>query len=330
MNKVSIVVPVYNGEKYIEKCINSILKQTYKNVELIIINDGSVDKTKKILNKYSDSIIVINKKNTGVSDSRNVGIDKATGDYIMFCDADDWLCDDTIEIAVNKINNYDAVRFSHYVVKNNQINKKENSDDVYSDIDLVVNDNKELVKNLLENKTEGHLWNYLLRTEVIKDNKIYFDDDLFYQEDVVFLLEYFFKIKKLNVISTPLYNYYKNFDSVTQNESSTIKNLSSIWLVREKIINLLEINNNLDYKKLVEQRFLNLQLMYFLDFYIRFNRKKFISYIKEISLANEKYYDEILSSNILSKKWFLFIKLLRLKKIHLFRVYIRCYMLVKK
>lgn len=330
MNKVSIVVPVYNGEKYIEKCINSILKQTYKNVELIIINDGSVDKTKKILDKYSDSIIVINKKNTGVSDSRNVGIDKATGDYIMFCDADDWLCDDTIEIAVNKINNYDAVRFSHYVVKNNQINKKENSDDVYSDIDLVVNDNKELVKNLLENKTEGHLWNYLLRTEVIKDNKIYFDDDLFYQEDVVFLLEYFFKIKKLKVISTPLYNYYKNFDSVTQNESSTIKNLSSIWLVREKIINLLEINNNLDYKKLVEQRFLNLQLMYFLDFYIRFNRKKFISYIKEISLANEKYYDEILSSNILSKKWFLFIKLLRLKKIHLFRVYIRCYMLVKK
>lgn len=330
MNKVSIVVPVYNGEKYIEKCINSILKQTYKNVELIIINDGSVDKTKKILDKYSDSIIVINKKNTGVSDSRNVGIDKATGDYIMFCDADDWLCDDTIEIAVNKINNYDAVRFSHYVVKNNQINKKENSDDVYSDIDLVVNDNKELVKNLLENKTEGHLWNYLLRTEVIKDNKIYFDDDLFYQEDVVFLLEYFFKIKKLKVISTPLYNYYKNFDSVTQNESSTIKNLSSIWLVREKIINLLEINNNLDYKKLVEQRFLNLQLMYFLDFYIRFNRKKFISYIKEISLANEKYYDEILSSNILSKKWFLFIKLLRLKKIYLFRVYIRCYMLVKK
>lgn len=330
MIKVSVVVSVYNGEKYIEKCIKSILRQSYKNIELIVVNDGSIDKTKKILDKYKESIVVINKNNTGVSDSRNRAIDKSTGEYIMFCDADDWLCDNAIEVAISKIYDYDAVRFSHYVVNDNGRKKKKNSDDVYSNINLIIEHNKEFIKNLLENKTEGHLWNYLLKTRIIKDNKIYFDDDLFYQEDVVFLLEYFFKIKKINVISNALYNYYKNSDSVTQNENSAIRNLSSIWLVRSKIINLLEANNSLDYKLLVEQRFLNLQLMYFTDFYVRFDSNKFINYVEKIALANKDYYDDILESNILSKKWYLFIKLLRMCKIKLFRYYIKFYMLLKK
>ena len=101
MIKVSVVVSVYNGEKYIEKCIKSILRQSYKNIELIVVNDGSIDKTKKILDKYKESIVVINKNNTGVSDSRNRGIDKATGEYIMFCDADDWLDKKAVELAIN-------------------------------------------------------------------------------------------------------------------------------------------------------------------------------------------------------------------------------------
>lgn len=330
VDKVSVIVPVYNGEKYIERCIESILKQTYENVELIVINDGSTDNTKGMLDKYNDSIMVINKKNTGVSDSRNIGISKATGNYIMFCDADDWLCEEALEIAVDGIEKYDAIRFSHYIVSDNKKVKKENSDDVYSSVDLVIHDNKQLVMNLLLNKTEGHLWNYLLRTKIIKDNKLYFDDELFYQEDVVFLLEYFLKIKNLRVIDCPLYNYFKNSSSVTQNEVSVIRNLSSIWKIREKIIDLLKVNDSLDYRKIVEQRFLNLQLMYFMNFYIRFDKEKFINYVSYIASNNYDYYDELLRMNILSKKWRLFIKLLKLKKIVLFRIYIRVYMLLRQ
>ena len=86
MSVVSIIIPVYNGEKHIEKCIEKVLKQTYRNIEIIVINDGSKDNTKEILERLKEKderLKIVNKENTGVSDSRNIGIDIATGDYIL-------------------------------------------------------------------------------------------------------------------------------------------------------------------------------------------------------------------------------------------------------
>ena len=99
-SKVSIIVPAYNAEKNIEQCINSIENQTYKDIEIIIINDGSKDNTQKIsenLKKIYKNIIVVNQENKGVSQSRNTGIDKATGEYIMFVDSDDFIEKNMIE-----------------------------------------------------------------------------------------------------------------------------------------------------------------------------------------------------------------------------------------
>lgn len=97
---ISIVVPVYNAEKYIVKCMDSLINQTYGNIEIIVINDGSKDRTKNILDKYAlndKRIKIIHKENTGVSDTRNIGINISTGEYVCFVDADDWLDSDYIE-----------------------------------------------------------------------------------------------------------------------------------------------------------------------------------------------------------------------------------------
>ena len=92
MNKVSIIVPIYNEEKNLKKCIESLINQTYKNLEIILINYGSTDNSKKVIDSYKDKrIVAIHKKNTGIGDTRNTGINKSTGEYIMFVDSDDYI-----------------------------------------------------------------------------------------------------------------------------------------------------------------------------------------------------------------------------------------------
>ena len=112
MNKlVSAIIPVYNVEKYICECIESVINQTYKNLQIIIINDGSIDNSKNLCNKYANKdnrIIIVNKKNGGAASAKNIGIDIAEGDYIAFLDGDDYLNLDAIEYMVNLIENYNS------------------------------------------------------------------------------------------------------------------------------------------------------------------------------------------------------------------------------
>ena len=119
MNKVSIIIPCYNVEKYISACIDSIINQTYKNIEIICINDGSTDSTGDIIKSYSDDrIVYIEQKNSGVSKARNLGLSVANGEYITFVDGDDLIKIDMIEILVQKMHNYDCdVVFCSYAKK---------------------------------------------------------------------------------------------------------------------------------------------------------------------------------------------------------------------
>ena len=110
MQKISIIIPVYNVEKYIRKCVDSILSQTYKNLEIILVDDGSLDNCGKICDQYAkidNRVVVIHKQNGGLSSARNIGIEKATGEYLMFVDSDDSLekiaCESLINIT-NKTN----------------------------------------------------------------------------------------------------------------------------------------------------------------------------------------------------------------------------------
>lgn len=109
--KVSVVIPAYNAEKYLEECLNSVLNQTHKDVELVIVNDGSIDGTRKILDNYAqvhENITVIHTENGGVSRARNIGLNYAIGDYIMFLDADDLLVANAIEILLGDLKENNA------------------------------------------------------------------------------------------------------------------------------------------------------------------------------------------------------------------------------
>ncbi len=328
MSKISVIIPVYNGEEYIKRCIDSIINQTYDNIQIIVINDGSTDNTKSILEDYSN-IVLINKENEGVSKARNTGLSLATGDYVYFCDADDYLEKNAFEVLVKEYDNNDLLRFGHYVVNGEEKKEKKNNDDILASVDLSFDDNKQMIEYLISNKTEGHLWNYLLKLSVIKDNNLLFDENLFYQEDVIFLLEYFLKVKKIKIISNPFYNYYVNENSVTKNLDSSIRNLSSIGALRNKILKILKENNKLYLESLLEQRFLNLQFSYVLDYREKLSKKEYFNVLKKISNGCQKYYLDVLKKPI-SKKWKIFIKLLKNKKLHLLNLYLNMYMLFKK
>ena len=102
---VSVVLPIYNVEKYLPKCLDSVVGQSYENIEIICINDGSPDESEKIVADYmkNDSrIVLINQKNQGLSGARNTGIENAKGEYIMFLDSDDWIDPETVEVAVDE------------------------------------------------------------------------------------------------------------------------------------------------------------------------------------------------------------------------------------
>ena len=328
MPKISIIIPVYNGEKYIRRCLDSVINQTYNDIQIIVINDGSTDNTENILKTYSD-IVLINKENEGVSKARNTGLSLATGDYVYFCDADDYLEENAFEVLVKEYAENDLLRFGHYVVNGDQKKEKTNDDDVLAGVDLSFNSNEQILEYLISNKTEGHLWNYLFKLSVIKENDILFDEELFYQEDVMFLLRYCLNIKNIKIISNPFYNYYVNENSVTKNIKSSIRNLSSISNLRHKMLKLLKDNDKMNLSSLLEQRFLNLQLSYILDYRIKLSKKEYMDFLKQISIANHEYYDEVLKKPI-AKKWKIFINLLKNKRIHLFNFYIRLYLLMKK
>ena len=220
------------------------------------------------------------------------------------------------------------LRFGHYVVNGDDKKEKTNADDVLAGVNLNF-DNEKILEYLISNKTEGHLWNYLFKLNVIKDNKILFDEELFYQEDVMFLLEYCLKIKNVKVISNPFYNYYVNENSVTKNIESSIRNLSSICILRHKYLHLLKNNGMSNLSNLLEQRFLNLQLSYMLDYRKKLTKKEYVRVLKRISDGNQQYYTEVLKKPI-SRKWKIFIKLLKKQRIYLFNLYISLYLMLKK
>ncbi len=108
---VSVIVPAYNAEKYLGVCLDSLIGQSYKNIEILVVNDGSTDHTKFILDNYEKKdprIRAIHTENHGVSAARNTALDKATGDYVCFCDADDWLQETALETAVSRMRSYDV------------------------------------------------------------------------------------------------------------------------------------------------------------------------------------------------------------------------------
>ncbi len=243
---ISIIIPVYKVEKYLEKCIESVLKQTYTNLQVILVDDGSPDNCGKICDEYAkkDSRIeVIHKVNGGLSDARNVGIAKAKGKYIGFVDSDDYIKEDMYEILINLIKEYDAdvsICNLYDVIEGKEyIRNKENGIKEYNRIDIL----KEV---LLDKNIQSYAWNKLYKKELF--NEIKYPIGKKY-EDIGTTFYIFEKCNKVVVTSKPEYYYLKRADSLVNNViESTVLDYTEIiiqrYLYTQKNIEELRKYNN--------------------------------------------------------------------------------------
>jgi len=207
---ISVIVPIYNTEKYLPKCIESILTQTYKNIELILINDGSTDNSLNICNyyKYLDSrIIVIDKPNEGVSATRNLGIKIAKGDYIGFVDSDDYIEDNMYEVLLTQIETNKSLVC---VMPSYTVNRLKKSTSVYENGTTI--SGNEALKQLLMLRFPASLCAYLYSKDVIK--KFYLNEEIHFFEDFEFNYRILSSVSKVAICDQRLYNYRINENSI--------------------------------------------------------------------------------------------------------------------
>ena len=226
--KFSIIVPVYNVEKYIKKCIDSILNQTYKNYEIIIINDGSTDNSSKIINNYKKNkkIKIITQKNKGLSAARNKGIKLATGDYILFIDSDDYIDENLLLILNKKITNEDLIRFQLCKVDENNNIIKEYPEQEFTKLNGVEAFNRIVNYNYIELAVC-----YCYKREIfIKHNYLFKENT--YHEDFGLIPIIIINSNKVSSINYIGYNYLQRKNSI-MNKDNYNKELKKTYDVLE-------------------------------------------------------------------------------------------------
>lgn len=232
MKKVSVIIPIYNVEQYLPKCLDSIVGQTYKNLEIICVDDGSPDNSAEILHAYSekdDRIIVVHKENGGLSSARNEGIKIATGDYTVFVDSDDWIDTETIEAAVNATENdgVDMVMWGYTREFKSKSYEKRifDGDRIFNEEETHHYIHRRIVgllgEELANPETTDSIstaWGKLYNTKKIKDNHLEFvDTKIIGTEDVLFNTYYFSYVESCKFIDKPFNHYRKD------NETSLTK-----------------------------------------------------------------------------------------------------------
>lgn len=255
MNKYSIIIPVYNSEKTLKKCLDSVINQTYENLEIICINDGSGDNSLKILNEYAkkdDRIIIVNKENGGLASARNEGIKKANGDVITFLDSDDWLEIDCIEYVNNiwKMNkDLDVYRGNYYLTDGkNQKNDKEYKR-YTGKVELTKEIRRKILYDIYNGKIQSFSWLLFLKSEVIKEKEIVFNNKVTFMEDVEFFTRLIYEISNIYFGVEPKINYYYNTKGLTKSNINLDKKAISINKIRESMLNTLIENKEIELAK---------------------------------------------------------------------------------
>lgn len=268
MDKISIIIPVYNTSQYLSQCIDSILKQTYPNIEIILINDESTDESLEICQKYAEmnqQISLINKINTGVSDTRNIGIKNSTGKYIWFIDSDDWIEENSVEIIMNNINDKDILIFGmNKEYKNKTIKVKPKKEEINS---------VECEKKIIEdNEIGGYVGNKVFNKKIINEYNLKFNKKITMCEDLEFCMNFVERAKKIKVIDNSLYNYRMRKSSMSNKENNQkkiedmlfvykraydflLKNNLDLSTIRYKICNMYYSTNDKNVKKKIKKMF---------------------------------------------------------------------------
>ena len=244
---VSIIVPVYNAEQYLRRCVDSILNQEYTDFEVFLVNDGSTDSSGDICEEYGNKdtrVIVIQKENTGVSDSRNLALDRARGKYLQFLDSDDWITPDATRLFVRAAEEYgcDMVISDFYRVVGERLSPK---GDIEEEGVLT---REEFAAHMMENPADfyyGVLWNKLYRRDLVEEHSLRMDTNINWCEDFMFNLEYIRYAKVFYALHAPIYYYVKRKGSLASQGISISKT------VKMKL-NVFEYYNNF-YKHVLEE-----------------------------------------------------------------------------
>ncbi|MBR6033919.1 MAG: glycosyltransferase family 2 protein [Clostridia bacterium] len=223
--KVSIVIPVYNGEKYLKQCIESLVNQTYQNIEIILVNDGSKDNTQKIIQEYAEKdnrIIAISQENQGQLKTRKNGIARATGEYLTFVDADDWVDTNMIKTAIYENENYNAdiIRFT-YIDEHIEENRSVTIKPIYDSALIVRKEEfkEKLYPCFLKTHQLNSMWGQLIRKELVTDFE--FDSSIRIGEDLLFNIITYTNAESILFIPNAFYHYRCNSEGITN--SRTVK-----------------------------------------------------------------------------------------------------------
>lgn len=304
--KISIIVPIYNVEKYLDKCIKSIVNQSFKNLEIILVDDGSPDNCPAICDEWTikDSRIkVVHKENGGLSDARNAGLAVATGEYIAFVDSDDYIEADMykklLSVALN--NKCDIVSCKLRMVYENDKNfvTKDDSEDI------IIYSTEDAMSALIDDKIRQVVWNKLYKADIIKN--IPFDVGK-YHEDEFWSYKAIGNATKIVTIDYTGYNYLQRSDSIMGNDYS-LKRLDAVEAkcLRQEYINL-------NFPELSQKGFINLifTCVYHGQLSLKYltGKEKNIA-VKKLNNIKKKYISDI-ENTLLSIKQKVWINLLKL------------------
>lgn len=283
-NKISIIVPVYKVEQYLERCVNSLTNQTYKNIEIILVDDGSPDQCPQMCDNYANSdsrIKVIHKKNGGLSDARNAGLDAATGEYIAFVDSDDWVEPDFIEqLYVNaKKEDADISIIGCTLVWDDGRKKTVSKDKGY-----YVFDQEKAIREMLAQRKFGCMVCQKMYRKQIFDTVRFPVGKLY--EDVAVSMPTFLKAKKVVVSGNYGYNYYQRNDSIVNSKFDERK----LYFL-ECCQNIIKYSDK--HEKMYDTEahifYLRALMMFALTLYQNSENEKNTEYIEQEIKKNKKY-----------------------------------------
>ena len=217
IRKVSVIIPVYNAERFLCECLDSVIAQTFTDFEVILVDDGSTDGSGAICDEYAsidNRVSVIHNNNGGVSAARNVGIERANGKWICFFDADDILFPDALENLIRRTaDDVDSVCCGYVTINSNDEEIKQSCNREY---EMRIDTNsalKDFIFVQYSDLNNFYLWNRIFRQSVISDNNIRFREDLYIKEDGLFLVQYLCRCRGEHLYSScPVYKYRINKD----------------------------------------------------------------------------------------------------------------------
>lgn len=294
--KLSVIIPVYKAESTIRRCLDSLLNQPHKDIEIIVINDGSPDTSGEICKEYAEKyseIIYIEKENGGVSTARNMGLDIARGDYVVFVDSDDWVYDNfftTIENALEE-DNWDLVQYSQ-----NYTDGKEEKACVLSDFKSC--EPKEIFEHTIEHMCKKHInkpIDKIYKRSIIEENHIRFHPDLCVGEDRTFNIVFSLHIKKWRIISDLIYYVsLENGESLSRQKRDNLDD--QIRIAEEFLFDIIEKSSaTVEEKDMLVKaiHFDNMRAVYTKAKYLHRNKVPYFKRLKEL----KKYCKQVNKNN---------------------------------